>query len=423
MTIKTNAELHNRWGSVINEGDNNLSTEVKNVTARILENTTEKGENQKKMHVDTTTGQISESRETLLEAGTDSANLDFQDPILVSMVRRLMPSLIAFDIVGVQPMTGPTGLLFAIKSWYNTKEDGNEALGIGEPNKDFTGPYGTAAGEELGVSDQVNVGAPGQTPVDQVAPWPEMEFSIEQTSVTAETRALKARYTRELAQDLKATHGLDAEMELANMMVGEIRSEMNREMVFKINEAAKVGAQNLNGQNVVATTGTYDLNADSDGRWSVEKYKELMTFIHRESQVVARQTRRGLANFIITSADVAAALTEASRLDTTFATQGLSFDGVGITYAGLLQGRFKLYIDSYAPSNYITLGYKGQTSYDAGLIWAPYVGLERMSAIGEEDFQPRLGYKTRYGIANNPFVEGTGPGQNQYYRRFTVANL
>jgi len=405
MDVKTNKQLLQEWATVVDAGDGIQNSEVKNTIARVTENTANER------------GYTASDFTQLVEDGTQTGHIDSQDPILISMFRRTAPSLIAFDVVGVQPMRGPVGLIFAMKAYYGKKADGIEALGIDEPNKDFTGTYDTATGENLGSANEVDATVDGQAPVTQVAPWPEMEFGIEKISVTAETRKLKARYTRELAQDLRALHGLDADAELGNMMVSEIRAEMNREMVFEINDQAKVGAQTG-----TAVAGTYNLSADSDGRWSVEKYKELMTFINRESQVVARETRRGLANFIITTADVAAALQEASKLDTTFMTQGLSFDGVGVTYAGLLSGRFKLYIDSYATANYVTLGYRGATSYDAGIIWAPYTGLERLSANGEEDFQPRLGYQTRYGIAYNPFTPGTS-GTNQYYRRFLVTNL
>ncbi len=405
------AQLLEKWSSVLdNENVESIqSHEVKNVVAQVLENTNEKGNLPNKK---------TEVKYSLTEAsGTVADHIDYQDPIFVAMVRRTMPSLIAFDVVGVQAMKGPTGLLFATRAWYGAKADGNEALGLDEPNKDFTGSHATAAAEVFGTDLQQGGTGAANDPVTQVAPWAELEFSIESTSVTARTRKLKGRLTNEVMQDLRNTHGMDAEMELSNMMVGEIKAEMNREMVSVINTQAKPGAQTG-----VTAAGTYDFNADSDGRWSVEKYKEFMIFLHRESQVVARETRRGLANFIITTADIAAGLAEASKIDTTFQTQGLSFDGIGVTYAGLLSGRFKLYIDSYATSNYITLGYKGASAADAGIIWAPYIGLEKHTAIGEEDFNPRIGYSTRYGIAYNPFVSGNA-GENQYYRTFAVANM
>ena len=409
MSHKSKKQLLEAWKDELAtpEGEVGLSEEVSEATAQLLENTQKSA------------GKYSNVR--LDESSTTTGEVAGYDPVLFSMVRRTMPSLIHFDIVGVQPLKQSTGKIFAMKSWYGAP-NGTEALGLDEPNKDYTGPMTTAAGEVLGtnkVTDASQTAA--DTPVTQLNPWADLTFTVESQDVSVSTRALKGSYTEELAQDMRDIHGLDAGVELSNMMVTEMRAEMNREMVFTVRSQAKPGLDNAGFQQV-AVPGTYNLSADADGRWSVEKYKNLMVTLWREAQVIATETRRGVGNFIITTTDIAAALAEASNLDTTFKTQGLSFDGLGITYAGLLSGKFKLYVDPYLTAQEVLIGYKGPHKFDAGVIWAPYIPMYKWEARGEDDGQPRMGYKTRYGITTNPFVSGTA-GENTYYRKFTVSNL
>jgi len=406
-------EVKQKWEPVINaEGVEPIKNNtIKNATIRLLENT----------------------EKAALEESTNTGNMlagggQGFDPILISMVRRTMPSLIAHDIIGVQPMSGPTGLIFAMKAHYTgDPQTGAEAFGTSAPDETFTGDgAGNAAlttdGEQLGVDSAVNTADAGvaQDPVFQTNPWPEMSFSIEKQSVTAGTRALKAKYTIELAQDLKAIHGMDAEAELANILSTEVVGEINREIISKLRSQARTGAQNTN------VPGTFDMtggaNDDTDGRWEIEKYKNLYMQIVREASTIATQTRRGVGNFIICSPIVMAALEQATKLDTAAITGTLQGDFVGATFAGVLGGRFKVYVDPYAASDFVTVGYKGANVYDAGMFYCPYVPLQMMKAVGEEDFQPRLGMKTRYGIAYNPFVSGTA-GQNDYYRDFAVVGI
>ena len=369
------------------------------------------------------------------------------DPILISLVRRAMPSLIAYDICGVQPMTGPTGLIFAMKARY-TNQTGTEAL-FNEANTFFAGasPATAQTGKEvLGslTSTSFNVGRPMTTANAEklgdsaLNPFQQMAFSIEKATVTAKSRALKAEYTMELAQDLKAIHGLDAETELANILSAEILAEINREVVRTIYINAKQGAQ----QNVT-TAGTFDLDTDSGGRWSVEKFKGLMFAMERDANVIARDTRRGKGNLILCSADVASAMTMAGLLDYQSALQdNLNVDSTGNTFAGVLNGRFKVYVDPYmamdvpyansgaTAAQYYVCGYRGTSPYDAGLFYCPYVPLQMVRAVGENSFQPKIGFKTRYGLQVNPFAESdattAGPGTvnaNVYYRRVGITNL
>jgi len=350
------------------------------------------------------------------------------DPILISLVRRSMPNLIAYDIAGVQPMTGPTGLIFAMRSKYTAMNSANEAFygeantafsGTGTPNSaglptnaDFGTAMSTAAGEALG-SDANNA-------------FGEMAFSIEKVAVEAKTRALKAEYTTELAQDLKAVHGLDAETELANILSSEILVEINREVVRTIYSSAVQGAQGT------ATNGTFDLDVDANGRWSVEKFKGLMFQIEKEANAIAKATRRGKGNIVICSSDVASALQMAGILDYTPAlnSNNLQVDDTGNTFAGVLNGRFRVYIDPYAGNNYLVVGYKGSSAFDAGLFYCPYVPLQMVRAIGENNFQPKIGFKTRYGMVANPYAGGAtqgmgaiSAGTNVYYRKVIVSNL
>jgi len=373
---------------------------------------------------------------------------------LISLVRRAMPNLMAYDIAGVQPMTGPTGLIFAMKSRY-TAQNGTEALfaeadtafsgaasgdtGSADAgnNDPFAGDDPASGGSAGNDADTVAEYAPGTAMATATAEalgdsgsnaFPEMAFSIEKATVTAKSRALKAEYTMELAQDLKAVHGLDAEAELANILSAEILAEINREVIRTINMKAKLGAQQAD----LTTGGTFDLDTDADGRWSVEKYKGLLVQIQREANVIAKETRRGKGNFIICSSDVAAALSASGMLDYTpalAANANLNIDDAGNTFAGTLAGGMKVYIDPYAAVNYVNMGYKGTNAYDAGLFYCPYVPLTMVRAVGENSFQPKIGFKTRYGMVANPFVGATAGNDtgadrsNQYYRIFKVDNI
>ena len=391
-------------------------------------------------------------------AGGDTTTAGF-DPVLISLIRRSMPNLVAYDLAGVQPMSGPTGLIFAMRSRY-TSQSGTEAL-FNEADTAFSGQdsgfnntsgmSGVASGmgttaqsgsnpsvlnptasadelaynvgqgmrtddaENLGVSDQFN----------------EMAFSIEKVTVTAKSRALKAEYSLELAQDIKAIHGLNAEAELANILSTEILAEINREVIRTLYKVAEPGAQAN-----VATAGTFDLDVDSNGRWSVEKFKGLIFQIERDANAIAQRTRRGKGNMILCSADVASALTMAGVLDYTPALNAnLNVDDTGNTFAGVLAGKYRVYIDPYsansAASQYYVAGYKGSSPYDAGLFYCPYVPLQMVRAVGENTFQPKIGFKTRYGMAANPFASAAGgantgglrTNDNRYYRRVKVTNL
>ena len=355
------------------------------------------------------------------------------DPILISLVRRAMPNLIAYDICGVQPMTGPTGLIFAMKSRF-TSNSGTEAL-FNEADSDFSGTGTHSASLNPGLMNDTTTSVTAGTGIatataEASSSFAEMAFSIEKSTVTAKTRQLKAEYTMELAQDLKAIHGLDAETELANILSAEILAEINREVVRTIYEKAKKGA-NIN----TTTSGTFDLDTDSNGRWSVEKFKGLMFQVERDANVIAQETRRGKGNILICSSDVASALQMAGILDYTPAlNNSLNVDDTGNTFAGTLNGRYKVYIDPYASNNtaaqYFTVGYKGTSPYDAGMFYCPYVPLQMVRAVGESTFQPKIGFKTRYGLIRNPFAESSaqtsdvGTDQsNIYYRMVKVTNL
>ena len=386
------------------------------------------------------------------------------DPVLISLIRRSMPNLIAYDLCGVQPMNGPTGLIFAMRSRYNNQSGAeafyNEAnsafsgqdagfnvttgftdgtVGMGTTAQGGTNPSILAANQTSNAApgaSQYNVGQGMRTDsaeaLDGTAgdAFNQMAFSIEKVTVTAKSRALKAEYSLELAQDLKAIHGLNAEAELANILSTEILAEINREIIRTIYKVAKPGAQ-VN----TATAGTFDLDVDSNGRWSVEKFKGLIFQIERDANAIAQQTRRGKGNMILCSADVASALTMAGVLDYTPALNAnLNVDDTGNTFAGVLQGKYRVYIDPYsanvAANQFYVVGYKGSSPYDAGLFYCPYVPLQMVRAVGQDSFQPRIGFKTRYGLVANPFAEGGDVGQgllttnkNAYYRRVTVSNL
>ena len=383
------------------------------------------------------------------------ANISNWDPILISLVRRAMPNLIAYDIAGVQPMTGPTGLIFAMRSRFDA-QDGTEAL-FDEADTDFSGRNkagssvdGFSSTAHSGTNPEVLNDTPagtyttgtGMTTAAAEAlgdasgnSFAEMAFSIEKSTVTAKSRALKAEYTMELAQDLKAIHGLDAETELANILSAEILAEINREVVRTIYTNAEKGSP----AGHVTNAGIFDLDTDSNGRWSVERFKGLMFNLERDANRIAQRTRRGKGNIIITSADVASALQMAGVLDYTPAlNNNLNVDDTGNTFAGVLNGRFKVYIDPYsansAAAHYYVVGYKGTSPYDAGIFYCPYVPLQMVRAVGQDTFQPKIGFKTRYGLQANPFAEaGTGDAavingagsanSNRYYQRIQVANL
>ena len=377
------------------------------------------------------------------------------DPVLISLIRRSMPNLIAYDIASVQPMNGPTGLIFAMRSRY-AAPNGQEAL-FNEPNAGYSG--GGSAGYDVTATSSANNDAEGNNPAvlndtgtyeltgdaqgmttsqsealgdGSGTNFREMAFSIEKVAVTARSRALKAEYSLELAQDLRAIHGLDAEAELANILSTEILAEINREVIRSVYVTARAGAQNN-----VASTGTFDLDVDSNGRWSVEKFKGLIFQIERDANAIAQQTRRGKGNMILCSADVASALTMAGVLDYTPALNAnLQVDDTGNTFAGVLQGKYRVYIDPYsanvAANQFYVVGYKGSSPYDAGLFYCPYVPLQMVRAVGQDTFQPKIGFKTRYGVVANPFAKGgtvasagdnIATNSNVYYRRVKVQNL
>ena len=369
----------------------------------------------------------------------DSGGVAKFDPVLISLVRRAMPKLIAFDVCGVQPMTQPTGLIFAMKSKYSA-QNGAEAL-YDEANTEFSGKDGAGSqaaydfadgatnviGRGFSTAEGEALGTGGANPG-----FNQMAFSIEKVAVEAKTRKLKAEYSLELAQDMRAIHGIDAEAELSNILSAEILAEINREVIRTIYQTAKVGAV----AGTTATAGTFDLDVDSNGRWSVEKFKGLMFQIEREANVVGQETRRGRGNFIICSADVASALQMAGVLDYAPSLQNnLTVDDTSTTFAGVLNGKYKVYIDPYtgnggANPQFFVVGYKGASATDAGLFYAPYVPLQMMRAVDPNSFQPKIAFQTRYGMVANPFSQGanavTGaltPDSNVYFRKVRVLNL
>jgi len=434
--FNADAKLMEKWGPVLEHDsapaiDNQYR---KAVTARLLEN--------QEVALKEERHQVQGNMISETAANATGSNIDNFDPVLISLVRRAMPNLIAYDIAGVQPMSGPTGLIFAMKSKYST-QGGTEAL-FNEADTDFSGA-GTHEADPTGLvgvtdsdsndgifdeTDTVSGFGTGMATATAEAlgntgdAFAEMAFSIEKSTVTAKSRALKAEYTMELAQDLKAIHGLDAEGELANILSAEILAEINRELVRTILTKAKIGARQSN----VTVKGAFDVETDSDGRWMVEKFKGLIMQIEREANVIAKETRRGKGNFILCSSDVASALAAAGLLDYTPAlSANLNVDDTGNTFAGVLNGRVKVYIDPYATGDFVCVGYRGTNPYDAGMFYCPYVPLTMVKAVGEQDFQPRIGFKTRYGMIANPFVavDGTTGANraNQYYRIFRVDGI
>ena len=448
-------ELQKKWAPVIEHPD---LGEIKDphrraVTATLLEN-------QEIAAREGNAGSGGYSEPTLLgeaaPTNATGANIDNFDPVLISLVRRSMPNLIAYDVAGVQPMTGPTGLIFAMRPQYK-EQGGTEAL----YNEAITS-FSASANNDATFStrtpgrDQTQAGATAQAGSDPTARasgsgytvtpgmstasaealgdaagnhFSEMAFSIEKISVTAVSRALKAEYTMELAQDLKAIHGLDAETELSNILSAEILAEINREVVRTINYTATAGAQEN-----TTSAGTFDLDVDANGRWSVERFKGLVFQIEREANKIAKDTRRGKGNIMICGSDVASALQMAGVLDYTPALSvNLNVDDTGNTFAGVLNGRMKVYVDPYFSSasgnQYATIGYKGASAFDAGMFYCPYVPLQMVRAVGEQSFQPKIGFKTRYGIVANPFATTGANGvissqqKNIYYRIMAIANL
>jgi len=434
-------KLVEKWAPVLNEESAGTIKDAhrKAVTAAILEN--------QEIALREERSQQHYLAETA-PAGANTGSIGTWDPVLISLVRRSMPNLMAYDVAGVQPMTGPTGLIFAMKSRYDAGTTGSTEALFNEANTRHAGTKSTAAVSQEGSGlDVTNAGGAGTIDSDRVTDlataamstdsaealgdsasnaFEQMGFTIEKATVTAKSRALKAEYTLELAQDLKAIHGLDAETELANILSTEILAEINREVIRTINSQAKTGALQSN----TAINGVFDLSSDADGRWSVEKFKGLIVQIEREANTIAKETRRGKGNFIICSSDVASALAASGMLDYTPAlSTNLNVDDTGNTFAGVLNGRTRVYIDPYASTDYVTVGYKGSNPYDAGLFYCPYVPLTMVRAVGEDNFQPKIGFKTRYGMASNPFVGATPANglaaakSNQYYRIFRVDNI
>ena len=463
MQMPSNEVLQEKWAPLLNyDGiDPIKDAHRKAVTAQLLENQEIALREEKEfLHEAAPTNSVGNGGFTS-SGGQTVAGFD---PVLISLIRRAMPNLVAYDLAGVQPMTGPTGLIFAMRSRFST-QDGTEAL-FNEPETSFSSQnnsgnltngfsggsvgFGTTGG--TGLTDASNPAALNPQGSQSATTYPvgqgartddaeklgdatsnafnEMAFSIEKVTVTAKSRALKAEYSLELAQDLKAIHGLNAEAELANILSTEILAEINREVIRTIYKVAESGAQTN-----VATAGAFDLDTDSNGRWSVEKFKGLIFQIERDANAIAQRTRRGKGNMILCSADVASALTMAGVLDYTPALNAnLNVDDTGNTFAGVLAGKFRVYIDPFAANlaadQYYVAGYKGTSPYDAGLFYCPYVPLQMVRAVGQDTFQPKIGFKTRYGIVANPFAEGTTVGAgaltvnaNRYYRRVKVQNL
>jgi hypothetical protein len=456
--------IQNKWQPVLDHPDlPKISDSYKRaVTSVVLEN-------QEKS--------LKEDAQFMSEAAPANAtgsSIQNWNPILISLVRRAMPNLIAYDICGVQPMSGPTGLIFAMRSRFSS-QSGTEAL-FNEADSDFSGRNAAGSSTNTGFSQTAQSGENpavlNDAPIPGAGPnyttgtgmttaaaealgdasgnsFAEMAFSIEKSTVTAKSRALKAEYTMELAQDLKAIHGLDAETELSNILSAEILAEINREVVRSVYRGAEVGAaDNDNSDAAINTTtaGIFDLDTDSNGRWSVERFKGLMFQVERDANTIAQRTRRGKGNIIICSSDVASALQMAGVLDYTPAlNNNLNVDDTGNTFAGVLNGKYKVYIDPYAANlasnaspakQYYVVGYKGTSPYDAGIFYCPYVPLQMVRAVGQDSFQPKIGFKTRYGLVANPFagsdVTGTGSitadgltalSSNRYYRRVQVANI
>jgi hypothetical protein len=444
-----NEEIQKKWQPVLEHSDLDPIKDAhkRAVTAVILENT-EKALREASRQMGGQSLLEANQPVNSIQAGDGSSAIDTFDPVLISLVRRAMPNLIAYDVCGVQPMTGPTGLIFAMRARYSN-QTGAETF-YNEVNTEFSSittgantlgqkqvggiPGNTSVTANLAETGVYNMGTGMSTATAEYLGsnaslvFPQMAFSIEKVTVTAKSRALKAEYTMELAQDLRAVHGLDAETELSNILSSEVLAEINREVVRTINVSATRGATDN-----TTTAGVFDLDTDSNGRWSVEKFKGLMFQVEREANQIAKATRRGKGNLIICSSDVASALQMAGVLDYTPAlnSNSLNVDDTGNTFAGVLNGRIRVYIDPYATGgNYMTVGYKGSSAFDAGLFYCPYVPLQMVRAVDQDNFQPKIGFKTRYGMVANPFAGGSAESlgviskdSNVYYRRLIVANL
>lgn len=447
-----NEEIQTKWAPVLNHEDLSpiKDTHKRSVIATLLENTERELMSASQQAAGS---QYLYESPIPVNSGVSggAGNIATFDPVLISLVRRAMPNLIAYDICGVQPMTGPTGLIFAMRSQYaNTSNaqvaetfynevntafssvvSGANTLGQKQagslPGDATTGYANLAANGTYNFAGGMSAAQAEALGTTSNTAFPQMGFTIEKVTVTAQSRALKAEYTMELAQDLKAIHGLDAETELSNILTGEILAEINREVVRTINVTAKQGCSTG-----TTTAGVFDLDVDANGRWSVEKFKGLMFQIEREANQIAKDTRRGKGNIIICSSDVASALQMAGVLDYTPAlnSNNLQVDDTGNTFAGVLNGRMKVYIDPYVVGNYMNIGYKGSSAFDAGLFYCPYVPLQMVRAVDQDSFAPKIGFKTRYGMVANPFASGLTVGagalvkdSNVYYRRTIVNNL
>ena len=443
-----NEEIQNKWEAVLEHSDlpRIENAHKRSVVAQLLENT-----ERALIEESSQGGQTSLINETSGGLATSLAGgVQNYDPVLISLVRRAMPNLIAYDICGVQPMTGPTGLIFALRPQYDSQSGANafyyeantgqstygkagNTQVIGDSTGNWGGIYGVNTAVTVSGNSQTYNFAGGATTAQAEAlgstgnvDFNQMAFSIDKVTVTAKSRALKAEYTIELAQDLKAIHGLDAETELSTILSAEILAEINREIVRTINLTATTGGAET------TTPGTFDLDIDSNGRWSVEKFKGLMFQIEREANAIAKATRRGKGNILICSSDVASALQMAGVLDYAPAlnSSNLEVDDTGNTFAGVLNGRMRVYIDPYAAGNYAVVGYKGASAFDAGLFYCPYVPLQMVRAVGQDTFQPKIGFKTRYGVVANPFSRGANGSDgtlvqntNVYYRRLLINNI
>jgi hypothetical protein len=419
--------LETKWAAVLESPDAPAfkDNSRKAITAILLENQ-EKALNEERAQANfLTEGNV---------IGAGDGAVKTWDPVLISLVRRAMPNLISYDIAGVQPMTMPTGLIFAMKSQYQNAAGANTAEALfHKPDTAFSGPVTTAQAEALtgnGTNGSyVDPNTGGTVNIGRTAAgagFGQMGFTIDKTTVTAKTRALKAEYTMEIAQDLKAVHGLDAEAELANILTTEIIGEINREMIDLVNTKARTGGILIAG----VAQGTFDLDTDADGRWAVEKFKSLVFQLELEANAIAKATRRGKGNYVICSSNVASALAAAGVLDYTPAlSANLQVDDTGNTFAGVINGRLKVFIDPFAATDYITVGYRGPTAYDAGLFYCPYVPLTMVRAVDADTFQPKIGFKTRYGLVANPFADGATStplgtdAANPYFRTFDVENL
>lgn len=444
-----NEQIQNKWKPLLDHPDlpKISDSHRRSVLAQVLENTEQAQMQEGAINMQSLT-ETSGSTPTSLTGGAAT-----YDPVLISLVRRALPNLIAYDICGVQPMTGPTGLIFALRPQYDSQSGanafyyeantGHSTYGKGAVGNTTLGNSGGNWGGIYGVNTDVTVSGNSSlynfasgantavaeglgTPYGANLDFNQMAFSIDKVTVTAKSRALKAEYTIELAQDLKAIHGLDAETELSTILSAEILSEINREVVRTINLTATQGAADT------TTAGTFDLDVDSNGRWHVEKFKGLMFQVEREANLIAKNTRRGKGNIVICSSDVASALQMAGVLDYAPAlnSNNLQVDDTGNTFAGVLNGRMRVYIDPYAAGHYMTVGYKGASAFDAGLFYCPYVPLQMVRAVGQDSFQPKIGFKTRYGIVANPFSRGANGSDgslvqnvNVYYRRVLVNNI